>query len=256
MQIREITGTEIATFREKGWAHLPGLFDRAIAARLHARVLELEREQKHYTYYGDKVNSFFRSYPGEDQKSSLVAFMFSPVMGRNAARLLDIPQVRLFSTGAYLLKMPEVMKEQGPTAYHQDYLGNPMDRSTFLTTWVALHDMPAAAGTMRFYNNSHRMGVLGQAFADEIDIRVRYRLEDSDLSPPLDMQAGDVTVHHSLTVHGAPPNATAQQRWGLAYIYMDADARYNGTPNVFTQGIALERDALFDHPAFPRILTR
>jgi hypothetical protein len=255
MQVREITEAEVKAFKKRGWTYLPHLFDREIAERLHARALELERDKKHHTFYGGKVNSFFRSYPGEDQKSPLVKFMFSPAMGRNSARLLGIPQVRLFSTGGYLLKMPEEAKEQGETAYHQDFLGNPMDRSTFLTVWVALHDIPVAGGTMRFYDRSHRLGVLGQAFADHMDIRVRYRLKNKDLSPPLAMQAGDATVHHSLTVHGAPPNRTANQRWGLAYIYMDADARYDGTPNVFTENIKLERDALFDHPAFPLIPT-
>ena len=176
-------------------------------------------------------------------------------MGRNAARLLALPQVRLLSTGGYLLKMPESAQQQYGTLFHQDYPGHAVDRSNFFTVWFALHDMPAEAGAMRFYSRSHMRGVLGQAYIDDMDIRERYKLKDADLSPPLKMRAGDATVHHALTIHGALPNRTAHPRWSYAYIYFDADTRYNGAPDTFTDGVTLEHYALFDHPVFPRIPT-
>jgi hypothetical protein len=255
VHVRDVSDDEVSCFQDKGWAFLPGLLDPDSTARLQARALELFHADRHNKDQGARVDRAFRGYMGEGRESPLVAFLFTPAMGRNAARLLDIPQARLLSSG-YLLKMPESASEQQDTIYHQDYPGHAVDRSSFFSMWIALHDMPAAAGTLRFYTGSHRRGVMGQAFVDDMDFRARYKLKDADLSPPLDMRAGDATVHHALTVHGAPANRTSQQRWAYGYILMDADTRHTGAPDTFTDNVKLDPYALFDHPVFPRIPTR
>lgn len=172
-------------------------------------------------------------------------------MGNNCARFLDVPRIRLLADG-YLLKMPEQGGLHDATLYHQDFPGNPVDRSSFLTVWIALHDMDADQGVMRFYSRSHRLGVFGQVFADGIDLRNRCPdLKEADLSPPMHLRAGDATVHHSLTVHGAPPNRTETPRWAYNILYMESDARYTASPGLFPEGVVLEPFAPFEHSAFP-----
>jgi hypothetical protein len=254
--VRSITEAEIASFRENGWAYLPGLVDRGTILRLHSRARSLLAAQLHLGGFGEVVDRAFYAFPGEGRKDDFVGkFVRSPVMGSNIARLLVVPQVRLFADG-YMLKLPQSGGQHLDTPYHQDFSGNPVDRSSFLSLWVALHDMSAEAGTMRFYSRSQRLGVFGQVFADGTDLRERCaELLDEDLSAPTALLAGDATAHHSLTVHGAAANQTKEPRWAYNVIYIDRDARYTAGPGPFPPGVTLEPFARFDHPAFPLLPT-
>ena len=48
------------------------------------------------------------------------------------------------------------------------------------------------------------------------------------ISPPLDLRAGDVTVHDALTVHSAPENETDSIRWVYSITWFPAETLYTG----------------------------
>ncbi|GAA3144284.1 phytanoyl-CoA dioxygenase family protein [Nonomuraea salmonea] len=126
-------------------------------------------------------------------------------MGRNAVRLLHgVRAVRVQVTNLLVKEAGE----HGATEFHQDFPWMPMDRSAMLTVWLALADVPAGMGALRFYAGSHRHGLLGRSFTrpDDDQLTQHPWLKELELSPPLDLEAGDATVHHALTVHGAPAN--------------------------------------------------
>jgi hypothetical protein len=256
MTVRPVTAEEVAFFRERGWVHLPGYIDSATAERLRQSGEAKLADPRPRTEFGNIADRAFVNFPGENRQGPLVGhFITSPIMGRNMTRLLRVPQVRLFGDG-YLLKMPEEDGDHDGTPYHQDLPGNPVDRSSFLTLWIALHDMGPEFGTMRFYNRSHRLGVFGQVFADGIDLRKRVpELDDADLSPPLAYRAGDATCHHSMVVHGTVPNTSGQRRWAYNMVYVAASARYTTAPGFFPQDLTLPAHALLDHPLFPILPT-
>jgi hypothetical protein len=256
MSARAATEAEVSFFRSNGWVHLPALLPPSIAGYIRSRADEVLRLDRRAGEFGDIVERNFRPFPGEDRKSDFSKQVVqSAVMGDNCARFLEVPRVRLLADG-YLLKMPEQAGSHDGTLYHQDFPGNPVDRSSFLTVWIALHDMQADQGVMRFYNRSHRLGVFGQVFADGIDLRERCPdLKEADVSPPLNLRAGDATVHHSLTVHGAPPNRTDTPRWAYNILYMGSDARYTACPGLFPEGVVLKPFATFEHSAFPLLPT-
>jgi hypothetical protein len=252
MSARAATESEVAFFRLNGWVHLPALLNPLATQHLRDRADEALRRDLRVGDFGEIVDRNFRPFPGEDRTGDFsLNVVQSAVMADNCARFLCVPRIRLLADG-YLLKMSEQSGVHDGTLYHQDFPGNPVDRSSFLTVWIALHDMAADQGVMRFYNRSHRLGVFGQVFADGIDLRERCAdLDEADLSPPLDLRAGDATVHHSLTVHGAPPNRTDRPRWAYNILYMDATARYTASPGLFPAGVVLAPLAPFEHAAFP-----
>jgi hypothetical protein len=256
MQVRTVTDDEVAFFHDNGWAYLPGFVDTHTASHLLDRAEEVLRIQGKKGDFGDFADRCFRAFPGEDRASAFTReVLLSPVMGGNMTRLLDLTRVRML-TDAYLLKTPADAGAHDDTLFHQDFPGNPVDRSNFLCVWIALHDMTAEAGTMRFYNRSHTKGVFGQVFADGLDLRKRCAyLRDADLSAPLNMHAGDATIHHCLTVHGAPPNRSRRPRWAYNACFMDADSRYTASPGNFPAGVAVAPFGLLDHPAFPIVPT-
>jgi len=252
MTVRPISDGEATFFQKNGWVHLPSLVDADTVGRLRVSAQKKFDDNRTSGTFGEIVDRNFAAFVGEDRKGPIGREMvMSPVMGRNLSQLLGIPAVRVLADG-YMLKAPQREGAHDDTLFHQDFPGNPVDRSTFLTVWVALHDMPPEMGVMRFYNGSHRMGVMGQVFADGIDLRKRCSaLKDEDLSPPLTMKAGDATAHHSLTVHGAPPNLCADKRWAYNIIYMDAESRYTASPGLFPARLVVEPMALLDQPNFP-----
>jgi ectoine hydroxylase-related dioxygenase (phytanoyl-CoA dioxygenase family) len=106
---------------------------------------------------------------------------------------------------------------------------------------------------VRFYSGSHRLGVLGWVFADGISLEERCQdmLKDCPLSPARPMKAGDATVHHSLTVHGALANSTNTIRWARSMVYIDADARQKIPPDGLPAGVPVKSAAVFDNPECP-----
>src|SRR3954451_16147852 len=117
------------------------------------------------------------------------------------------------------VKMPAGHLTSQPTDWHQDWINFPFDRVGFLSFWIALDEIPAERGAMRFLSGSHREGPLGRREFGGARHVVEYypRLLDRyEISPPLDLQPGDCTVHNGMVIRSAPENATDQPRW--AYI--------------------------------------
>jgi ectoine hydroxylase-related dioxygenase (phytanoyl-CoA dioxygenase family) len=109
---------------------------------------------------------------------------------------------------------------------------------------------------MRFLSRSHQQGVLGRSFVGEEEgdiLDSQPWLRRLELSPPIDLEAGDATVHHTLTVHGAPEKQTATRRLSVAASYFDADALYTGAEFAYTDDLGLKVDAPLEHPRFPEI---
>jgi ectoine hydroxylase-related dioxygenase (phytanoyl-CoA dioxygenase family) len=97
---------------------------------------------------------------------------------------------------------------------HQDYRFMSGDVECF-TVWIPFHDCPTNLGPLQILEGSHRFGVV--------------RHEDEDLHVPEiaagalregdwvggQINAGDVLIFHSLTVHAASPNRSDQLRLSM-----------------------------------------
>jgi len=114
-----------------------------------------------------------------------------------------------------------VVPAQGgaPTPWHQDkafYTRKTTHRT--VTFWIPLQPVAAEGGCLRFIPRSH-LGPLLQHRHLGGDGRIHgleaMGLDDSQaVSCPL--EAGGVTVHHHLTLHGAGTNVSRGERWAYA----------------------------------------
>jgi ectoine hydroxylase-related dioxygenase (phytanoyl-CoA dioxygenase family) len=251
--VRQVTDEEVAHYREYGWVKLPRLVAPDFVADLRERALLRLREGQ-----GPFRNSFVDQAFGQDRDiakhdEAFAAVALSPTLGHNVTRLLlGVDRVRLQVTNL-LVKEPANGDGHGATVFHQDFPWMPMDRSAMLTVWLALSDVPADMGALRFYNRSHLHGTLGRSFVREDDDALSQHpwLEDLELSPPLDLVTGDATVHSSLVIHGAPANKRDLPRLSFTATYFDAEALYTGSAYGQTDGLGLEVNKPFDHPMFP-----
>lgn len=94
---------------------------------------------------------------------------------------------------------------------HQDYRFMNGDPECF-TTWIPLHDCPPELGPLQILEGSHRLGVV--AHEDE-NLHVpeisEHALREGQWASG-QINAGDVLIFHSLTVHAASANRSHQLR--------------------------------------------
>lgn len=255
--VREVTDHEVAHYRANGWARLPGLVAPEFVEGLRDRALDRLAERA-----GPFRNSFVDQAFGQDRDiakhdEAFAAVALSPALARGVTRLLvGVDAVRLQVTNL-LVKEPADGNGHGATVFHQDFPWMPMDRSAMLTVWLALADVPADMGSLRFYSGSHLYGSLGRSFVREGDDALSRHpwLEQLTLSPPLDLEAGDATVHSSLVVHGAGANRRDGPRLSFTATYFDAATLYTGAAYGQTDELGLEVNRPFDHPMFPLVPT-
>lgn len=251
--VRAVTDDEVGFYREHGWVRLPRLIDPRHAATLRERAEPLI-EPVGGPPSSDVDRAFGQRRYLAEKDAAFGAVAFGAEMGSNASRLLVGDKRIRVQIDNLLVKEP-AGGGHGETRFHQDFPWMPMDRSSMLTVWIALVDIPAAMGSMRFYDGSHRYGTLGRTFVRDGDDAPNQQpwLAELGTSPPLDLAPGDATVHDCLMIHGAPANRTDAVRVSYAITYFDADALYTGTPYAQTDELGLTVNEPFDHPRFPLV---
>jgi ectoine hydroxylase-related dioxygenase (phytanoyl-CoA dioxygenase family) len=226
--LRTVTSKEVAHYREHGWVYLPSLIDRSVITELLSDA-KARAAQEQLRPPVSAAATYFTIYQRLAlQRPEWAKIALGEAMARNIECLMQVSRVRFYQD-SLLVKQPEG-DVHGATTYHQDFPFHALDRSNWLTVWVALADLPASSGTMRFYSGSHQLGSLGRTVVSGEDAAYRCEAAGSKLSEARDLAAGDATVHNALTVHGAPANRTTASRWAYTALYMDEATLYTGAP--------------------------
>ena len=117
-----------------------------------------------------------------------------------------------------------------PTPPHQDGYFFMLEPNHAITMWLALEDVDASQGCVRYVRGSHkfgmrahgRSGVLG--FSQHIlDFGIPNDLANEIACP---CKAGHLIAHHSLTIHWADGNTSKDKsREALGFIYYARSAK-------------------------------
>jgi phytanoyl-CoA hydroxylase len=115
-----------------------------------------------------------------------------------------------------------------PVLWHQDAGYWPLDPMEVVTLWLAVDSSTVQNGCVRVIPGSHRLGVydvrrrhdvqsvLGSESAVEIDERDAVDLE---------LQPGDVEIHHPNLLHASRANLSPMRRCGLTIRYIPTSTR-------------------------------
>jgi hypothetical protein len=264
--MRDLTADEVAAFRENGWVKVERLIEPelagAILSAVQSTMLAAEAAQPELTVGhddDDKIHdrAIWRDwyFPGRDDAVEPIrSLVYSKEIGRNAQSLIGRDVPINYHADMMAVKMPEGHAASRPTGFHQDWVNFPFDRVGFLTFWIALDEIKAEQGAMRFHNGSHKAGPLGKMgliSGEELPVYYPELADEYPLSDPIDLAPGDATIHTGLVVHGAPGNTTDRPRWTLIASYHPADTCYTGAPHhIFRADMGLEVGKPIAHDLF------
>ena len=177
-----------------------------------------------------------------------------------ACDLLGAKSVRLLQD-TLLLKYPSAA---GSIALHQDYsYTGYLDPPSSLAAGLALNDATIDSGCLYVVDGSHRWGLVGglhvlaDALADDLDRRLspsqRHDVEHGTI--PLEVRAGDVTIHHCLTLHGSGDNRSDRPRKTIITHLFNGDCRVvpERVPSAAGQWFATDEHGRLAEPAFPTL---
>ena len=127
----------------------------------------------------------------------------------------------------YFNKLPGDKKQ---VIWHQDASYWPLTPSKTVTVWLAIDDADVENGAMQVIPGSHRHGQIDyEASTDEdknvLNQSVRNPLQYGEAPVSFEMQAGQISLHTDLLLHGSEPNCSQRRRCGLTIRYCPPDVR-------------------------------
>jgi len=143
-------------------------------------------------------------------------------------------QVRLLDELAQLLG-PDIravagklnIKEPGASTvveWHQDWAYGPRTNDDVLTVGIALGPMDRQSGCLEVIPGSHTGPVLDHERAGTFTGTVTDPSFVPNGAVPIELEAGDVSIHHVRALHGSAPNRSSRPRRLLLFSYAAADA--------------------------------
>ncbi len=219
--MRSITEDEIRTFQEDGIVCLRGLFTPDWVARmrdaaedslekpgeLHAELASLRAEK----------GRFFHDTFIWTRNDACKQFVFESPAARLAAQVMRSKKINIFFD-QWLIKEPET---ETRTPWHHDMTYWPIGGAQICTLWLALDPVTAESGAVEYVKGSHRWGQkfkpasfsgsnqYKEALPEVPDIDA---MRDELSLVQYELEPGDCTIHHALTVHGSPGNKSLQTR--------------------------------------------
>lgn len=148
-------------------------------------------------------------------------------------RLLDLAEqfvganLGLFASH-YIAKPPRLGKA---VPWHQDGSYWPLEPMEVVTIWLALDKTDKENGCMRVIPGSHKDTLINKSSyvkqQDEMafEIAMDPKLVNESKSVDIELEPGDVEIHHPNIVHGSWPNRSDRWRRGLTIRYIPTTTR-------------------------------
>lgn len=216
-------------FDQNGVVFLPGVlsmkevdrYRNVIDTVVHERTKHDTRalsEKSPYEQALTQCGHLWGEYPAVEKLTR------SPRLGGIARVLLQAEKIRLWHDQA-------LYKEPGGrgTDPHIDMAYWPMLDQVAGTIWIALETVTLTMGAMQFIPGSHRIAWDIDDFTIREDTNLMDAIPAAFRREPVgfDLNPGDATFHHGMTVHYTGPNRSDRIRKGMTVIYYPDGVRFN-----------------------------
>lgn len=236
--------------------------DGFLPAQRVLSVAEAARYRAALQAYEDRLGSPVTALPPMHARKLHVRFGWAAELVRNPA-ILDViedligPDILVFNATFFIKEAHST----GITAWHQDSTYFGLDPQEHVTGWVALSDATGASGCMEFIPGSAHWGQLqhtSRALPNSINHGSQTVVEpfDSDTVVAVPVCAGEMSCHHTRTLHRSGPNEADDRRIGLGISYIPAHVRHTGSmrmPATLVRG--RDRQGHFDLEPDPRTMS-
>lgn len=219
-----LSAQKASYFREKGYICPLNVLDRAESKAM----LDVVRQD------GRRLNALTRVKP-----HLLIQELWDLVAD---PRILD-PLESILGPDIFCIGSSTIEKSPNSddyVAWHQDATFWGMDKIKGATAWLALTPSTKLTGCVQVLPGSHAAQLKHHAPGDPQNM-LGAREEVCDL-PPLDgavameLDIGQMSLHHPLVLHGSDPNRSNQDRIGLAIRYFSAEAYQEGGSVTLVRG--------------------
>ena len=126
----------------------------------------------------------------------------------------------------FFCKMPHDGKR---VSWHQDASYWPLTPSKTVTVWLAIDDADVENACMRFIAGSHHFGHLTYRLSEDDENNVLDQTVESPerfgATIPVELKAGEISMHNDLLLHGSEANESDRRRCGLTLRYCAAEVR-------------------------------
>jgi ectoine hydroxylase-related dioxygenase (phytanoyl-CoA dioxygenase family) len=212
-----LTETQVAQYRDEGYT-APVAVLSAEEARRHRAALEA------YEAIGGKPLTF------PEKSKCYLLFSWADAIVHHPAVLDAVqdvigPNILLFH---FTLQTKEAHSQTFVT-WHQDDAYFHLDPGEQVTAWVALSDSTAESGAIRMLPGSHKHGLIDHFDNPSEHNLIRrgqtvdgLRPEDGVLAP---LKAGEMSLHHTHTLHASGANDSDDRRIGLTISYVPTHVR-------------------------------
>ena len=215
---KKLKPQQIRQYNELGYVHPFPVFNEAEVERNRAYLEYLLAQMK--THNDGRDSYALNCYQGRCEGIYDLA---------RDPRILDLvedivgPNIICWATH-YFVKQPYDPKA---VAWHQDASYWPITPARTVTAWIAIDDSSAENSAMQVIPRTHDLGHIDwkktkrDAVLDqEIDLRSEW---DEPVS--LELDAGQISLHADMIVHGSQPNRSAKRRAGLTLRYCPPEVR-------------------------------
>jgi ectoine hydroxylase-related dioxygenase (phytanoyl-CoA dioxygenase family) len=138
----------------------------------------------------------------------------------------------------------------GPTeafvAWHQDVTYWGLEPQLAVSAWYAVDDSDAGNGCMQVIPRTHLDGIRSHGKSSDsagnllsVNQAVEVTNEELQNVVNIELKAGEISLHHGLTLHGSPPNRSTRRRCGLAMIYLPTYVKQAGENSLGTRWSAV-----------------
>ncbi len=236
-------------FSEQGWL--------VVGPLLHTTELEVLRSalEDRLRVFADEIDTTFDEYMSVvsqwtnlwEHDSAFRRQLHHPDVADVASTLLGCERVRVFHD--HVIAKPPRAGSTIP--WHRDLPNWPIAEPRVLSCWLALDDVTADAGAMRFMPGGHKEPMTSSI--DFLNTSVDWGPREAE-AVAVEVPAGCAVFHHCLTWHTSPPNRT--EHWRRAYITICMDAQSTFDPqrapwHPMTSRVNVAPGEVFNDDVFP-----
>jgi len=230
---------QIRAFLDVGYFNLGPVFTKAELEEIRTAYDAALREPMRI---GERGKSKFEYGP--------LLQLRDPVLRRYAtSRALVLPLLALLGPDVRLYWDQAVSKPPGTgseTPWHQDNGYGAVVPAEYVTTTLAIDAMTLENGCLWIQPGSHRDGPKPHRDTGGF-FQIGY--EGDEKGEPLELEAGDVGVFSSLTMHRAGPNPSANPRRSWVIQFIPAHAYHGETKRAFDDRLWVAKDGrVLDEP--------